>query len=300
LHPYDYTRENYSKLLWVAEGTTSYYTSILLRRAGFTPINSFISQLATAIGNDRQRPGRKIQSLEESSFDAWVKFWRNSTNDQNREVDYYDKGATVSMLLDLEIRQRTQNRVSLDDVMRTLYRRFPLSGPGYAVEDFEKVVNEIGGGDFREFFEKYVRGTAELDFTKDLAYAGLDAQETPALDSKPSLGISVRDENGRAIIQRVISGTAGYDAGLNVGDEILSLNGFRLRAGQLQQRMGDFNAGDKIQLTLFRDDQLRQFEVVLRPSETPEVTVKHTENPSELQKKIYASWLNASWPEPAK
>ncbi|MGH7494485.1 MAG: M61 family metallopeptidase [bacterium] len=300
LHPYDYTHENYSKLLWVAEGTTSYYTTLLMRRAGFTSVSSFLNQLATTIRNDRQRPGRKIQSLEESSYDAWVKFWKNAPNDQNREVDYYDKGSTVSMLLDLEIRQRTQNRTGLDEVMRTLYRRFPLSGPGYAVADFEKVVAEIGGGDFREFFEKYVRGTAELDFNKYLGYAGLEVQEMPALDVKPSLGISIRDDNGRVVIQQVNSGTAGYDAGLNVGDEILSLNGFRLRANQLQQRLSDFNAGDKVQLTLFRNDQLRQFEVALRASEALEVTVKHSENPSELQKKIYASWLNTSWPEPGK
>jgi predicted metalloprotease with PDZ domain len=300
LHPYDYTHENYSRLLWVAEGTTSYYTTILMRRAGFTPVGSFINHLATTIRSDRQRPGRRVQSLEESSYDAWIKFWKNSPNNQNGEVDYYDKGAMVSMLLDLEIRQRTQNRVALDDVMRTLYRGFPLSGTGYAAEDFEKAVNEAGGGDYREFFEKYVRGTAELEFARYLGYAGLEVQETPAPGTKPSLGISVRDEEGRAVIQRINSGTAGYDAGLNVGDEILALNGFRLRANQLQQRLGDFIAGDKIQLTLFRNDQLRQFDIVLQPSEVPEITVTHTADPSELQKKIYASWVNASWPEPAK
>jgi len=296
LHPYDYRHENYSKLLWVAEGTTSYYTSILLRRADFTSVSSFINQLATTIRNDRQRPGRKIQSLEESSYDAWIKFWKNSPNDQNREVDYYDKGAAVSLLLDLEIRQRTENRASLDEVMRTLYRGFPLAGPGYSVADFEKAVHEIGRGDYREFFEKYVRGTAELDFAKFLGYAGLEIQETPAPD-KPALGISVRDEEGRAMIQQVNSGTAGYDAGLNVGDEILALDGFRLRASQLQLRLGDFKAGDKIQLTVFRNDRLRQFDIVLRPSEAAEITVKHLANPSELQKKIYAAWMGASWPE---
>ncbi len=300
LHPYDYTRENYSKLLWVAEGTTSYYTTMLMRRAGFTPVSSFLSQLATTVRNDRQRPGRKIQSLEESSFDAWIKFWKNSPNDQNREVDYYDKGAAVSMLLDLEIRQRTQNGASLDEVMRTLYHRFPLSGPGYSAADFEHVVNEIGNGEYREFFEKYVRGTAELEFVKSLGNAGLEVQETPALDTKPSLGISVRDDGGRTVIQQVNSGTAGYDAGLNIGDEILALDGYRLRPNQLQQRLGDFRVGDKIQLTIFRQDQLRQLDISLRIAETPDYTVRHTANPSELQKQIYAAWTGASWPEAAK
>ena len=300
IHPYDYTQENYSRLLWVSEGTTTYYTLMLMRRAGFTSVSSLLNRLANMMRDDRSLPGRKIQSLEESSFDAWIKFWKNLPNDQNREVSFYDKGASVSLLLDLEIRQRTQNRASLDEVMRALYQRFPLSGPGFTSEDFQSVVEEIGAGDYDDFFNRYVRGTDELDFARSFGYAGLEVIETLPDSTRPYLGISTRENDGNLIIHAVIAGTAAYDAGVNSGDEIIALNGYRLRPNQLTARLSEFNPGDKIQLTLFRDEQLREFEVILRSATVPEYSLRRIDNPTDLQKEIYASWLGTPWPEVGK
>ncbi len=299
IHPYDYTRENYTPSLWISEGTTDYYTMMLMRRADFYTPARMLTRLAEIIRDDRRRPGRKVQSLEESSFDAWIKFWKNLQDGQNREVDYYDKGATVSLLLDLEIRHRTENRASLDDVFRAMYKRFPLAGPGFTPEEFQAVVEEIGGGKYEEFFDNYVRGTAELDFAKFLGYAGLNVKESMPTDGV-TLGIAVREQNGAAVVQSIFAGAPAYEAGLNSGDEIVALNGFRVRANQLDARLADFKAGEKITLTLFRDEELREFEVTLRAPDVPEVSVQLTEQPTELQKKIYASWMATPWPEPQK
>ncbi len=299
IHPFDYTRENYSPSLWISEGTTDYYTMMLMRRANYHTPARILTLLAEVIRNDRRQPGRKVQSVEESSYDAWIKFWKNSQDAQNREVDYYEKGSAVSLLLDLEIRQRTENRASLDDVMRTMYKRFPLSGPGFAPEDFEKVVAEIGGGSYGEFFDNYVRGTAELDFAKHLGYAGLSVKETMPTTGV-ALGVNTREQNGAAYVQNIFAGSPAYEAGLSNGDEIVALNGFRVRANQLETRLAQFKPGDKIKLTLFRDEELREFEVTLQPSPTPEVSVQLVEQPTDLQKKIYAGWINAPWPETQK
>jgi predicted metalloprotease with PDZ domain len=296
IHPYDYTRENYSPSLWISEGATNYYTMMLMRRAKYHTPARMLTRLAEMIRNDRRRPGRKVQSLEESSFDAWIKFWKDSQDEQNREVSYYEKGSSVSLLLDLEIRRRTENRASLDDVMRAMYKRFPLSGPGFTPEDFENVVAEIGGGSYREFFDDYVRGTAELDFAKHLGYAGLRVKETMPTTGV-ALGVNTREQNGAAYVQSLMAGSPAYEAGVNTGDEIVALNGVRVRASQLEARLADYKPGDKVKLTLFRDEQLRELEVTLQPPQAPEVSVQLVEQPTDLQKKIYASWMAAPWPE---
>lgn len=296
IHPFDFTKENYSPSLWISEGMTDYYTTILLRREGLRSIASLLTELARMIENDRRRPGRRLQSLEESSFDSWIKFWRNHEDSQNREVSYYDKGGDVSLILDLEIRQRTQNRGSLDQVIRRMYQAFPLSGPGFTPADFQRVVEEVGESSFEDFFAQYVRGTAEIDFAAFLRYAGLEVQEIPANPPKPWLGIAVAEREGRTLITSVIAGSPAYAAGLNTGDELVALNDYRIRAEQLLDRLADCKAGEEIRLTVFRHEKLRQFQVKLAASEVPEVIVRHSSNPTDLQKQIYTDWLGTAWP----
>lgn len=299
IHPFDFTKENYSPSLWISEGMTDYYTKILLRRQGLRSIASLLTELAKMIENDRRRPGRRLQSLEESSFDSWIKFWRNHEDSQNREVSYYDKGGAVSLILDLEIRQRTHNRGSLDQVMRRMYQAFPLSGPGFTPADFQRVVEEVGESSFEDFFAQYVRGTAEIDFATFLRYAGLEVQETPANPTTPWLGIAVAEREGRTLITSVIAGSPAYAAGLNTGDELVALNDYRVRAEQWLDRLADSKAGEEIRLTVFRQEKLRQFHVKLAASEVPEVSVRHSSNPTDLQKQIYTDWLGTAWPAEA-
>lgn len=296
INPYDFTRENYVEELWVSEGTTDYYTGVLLRRAGFVAIDDFLDQLEQKIRSDKSRPGGKIQSLAESSFDAWVKFWKNSPNAFNSEVDYYEKGETVSLLLDLEMRQRSENRASLDELMRALYKRFPLSGPGFTNTDAQKIAEELTGSNFTEFFRDYVFGTAEIDFKKFLVYAGLEVAEKEDKENKARLGMITANVNDRTMVRGVSAGSAAYLAGIDRNDELLALNGIRVRHSDLEARLLDFKPGDEVTLTIFRDDQLRQVEVTLQPS-LPEYQVTRVKEPNELQKKIYCSWLGEEWPE---
>ncbi|MBF8296732.1 MAG: peptidase protein [Bacteroidetes bacterium] len=292
--PYDYMRENYLNELWVAEGTTSYYGELLLVRAGFIPVSGMLDGLASGVQSDRQRPGNKVQSVTESSFDAWIKLWKGNQQSYNSETDYYGKGSDVSLVLDLEIRQRSKNKYSLDDVMRTLYRRFPLSGKGYTVNDLQKIAEELAGGSLQSLFDNYVFGTTAIDWESTLRYAGLELQAKDS-ERKTWLGLQSSDQNGRARAWQVIAGSPAYDAGLDIGDEVLAINGRRVRSSDLQERIAEFKPGEKVKITLFRDDTLREFEVALRLQDVPPYKVVRSAQPTPLQKSIFESWLNAKW-----
>lgn len=182
LNPYDFSRENYTDLLWVAEGATSYYADVLLVRAGLLKPKEFHKRLAERIGDYRDRPGRQVQSVAEASFDAWIKFNRPTPDSVNTTVSFYSEGALATMLLDLELRRRTDNGVSFDDVLRDLYRRFPLSGPGYTSSELIESVERLSGQEFDGFFADYVFGTKEMEFETALATAGLELHFEPAKD----------------------------------------------------------------------------------------------------------------------
>jgi len=293
--PYDFTKENYTEELWLAEGGTDYYTTILTRRAGFNTVEQTIEALGNLIRNVKSRPGRHIQSAAESSFDAWVKLWKNSPNAFNSEVDYYDKGEQLSLLLDLEIRRRSENRASFDGAMRGLYKKFPLGKKGYTNADVQKAAEELTQSSFVEFFRDYVYGVKEIDFAAFLAAAGLEVIEKKRDNAAPDLGLFIVPTGERSIIRRVNTGSAAQAAGLDWGDELLALNGKRVRSTDLNDRLKDFKFGDKIRLTVFREEQLREFEVTL-PAPLPDDQVQRVKAPTELQKKIYQSWLGAEWP----
>lgn len=174
LQPYDYQRENYSTLLWVAEGTTSYYDDLTLVRTGLLTPKQYLEQIGKTIDEWQRRPGGAVQSLSESSYDAWIQYRQKTPDDVNATVSFYSKGALVSLLLDLEIRHRTAGRRRLDDVMKVLYRRFPLGAGGYQQQDLKSVVETIAGGSFEPFFQAYVDGTAPLPLADALPQVGLE------------------------------------------------------------------------------------------------------------------------------
>ena len=173
LGPFDYENENYTKLLWVAEGATAYYEGILLRRAGLITDKEMIDSKANMIEQLQNRPGRFETSLEEASLDAWIKYYRQDENAINNQISYYDKGEIVNMMLDIVIRTASGGAKSLDDVMRHLYNEFYKKNRNYTPEDFQKAAELAAGKSLDDFFSKYVRGEAEIDFAGILRGIGL-------------------------------------------------------------------------------------------------------------------------------
>lgn len=323
---YDYQRENYSKLLWVVEGTTSYYDDLVLVRAGLIKAGDYLKLLGEAIDAMRRRPGELRQSLEESSFDAWIKFNKPTPDSVNSTVSFYAKGAMVSLALDLEIRARTQNRRSLDDVMRLLYERFPASGPGYTRDDLIKLVEEVAGSPFRPFFADYVVAAEPLPLEKMLSAVGLELYLKPmkrdrigeplALDSEDGsenqesdtaelpmiayLGLNLRDDDGRATVSSVLADGPAYVAGVIPGDEVIALDGRKLSASDLDGRLSKLKPGDEISLAIFRRDRLRELRIMLAGRPDAKWALRRVEEPTESQRSTYESWLGQPWPKRAE
>jgi predicted metalloprotease with PDZ domain len=223
-----------------------------------------------------------------------VKFWRSTEQSFNLESDYYSKGAGVSLLLDLEIRHRSGNARSLDDVMRTMYKRFPLAGTGYTLVDFQGVAEEVSGGSLREFFAYYVFGTKPLPWEEILAYAGL-ALTRKDTSFKPWIGLVTNDSGERTRVAQVVAGSPAHVAGLDSGDELLALNGYRVRSADLNERVNQLTEGEEITLTVFRNDRLREYRLKVGRGPVPAYAIAKLPAPTELQKHIYQSWLGASF-----
>src|SRR5262249_23640864 len=201
---FDYTRENYTRSLWVMEGVTSYYDRHLLVRAGLLSPKSYLEKLGEELARLRQTPGRFAQSLEESSFDAWIKFYRPDEATPNATVSYYLKGSLVAMAIDLEVRSKSKR--SLDDVMRLLWERYGRAPEGFHDDDVRSLFEAATGVDLGGLFGAHVRGRAELDLERWLALAGLKVESPPAEGGEPDggwLGAQTREIAGRLSLASV-------------------------------------------------------------------------------------------------
>jgi predicted metalloprotease with PDZ domain len=299
LGPFDYTKENYTRLLWVAEGITSYYEALFVLRAGLMSENEFLNAVARQIEQLQHTPGRLVMSAEEASYDAWIKGYRPDENSINSSVDYYNKGAVVGLLLDLEIRNRSHNSKSLDDVMRYLYDEFYKKGRNYTPEDFQRACELIAGTSLDPFFAKYVRGRDELNYDEALAVAGLKLDTvgstlTPRPGEQAYLGADLAQEGERLMVRRVLSGSPAYEQGLNAGDQILALNNMRANKDFLDARLAEKKPGDPISLTIFRDDDLSTLLIKLGSTIDVPYSIVPVEHPTELQKTIRQKWLQSA------
>jgi len=296
LGPFDYTQENYTKLLWVAEGITDYYANVALRRADLISAEDFLEGTARAFQDLQSTPGRLVQSAEEASFDSWIKYYRQDENSINSQVSYYDKGAILGLLLDLEIRKRSSGRKSLDDVMRYLYTEFFKQGRNYTPADFQKTCELMAGSSLEEFFARYVRGKEELDYNAALEAAGLKLDKGVVMVGgkpleRPVLGAELEQDQDRLMVRNVRAGSAAYEQGLNAGDQIVALDNMRVTRDSLIARLGEKKPGDLINLTIFRFDDLSTLLIKLGARTEGAYKIVPLTTQTDLQKQIYRAWL---------
>ena len=295
LGPFNYTQENYTKVLWVAEGITDYYADVALRRANLVTEQEFLSATARAFQNLQNTPGRFEQTVEESSYDSWIKFYRQDENSVNSQVSYYDKGAILGLLIDLEIRKRSNGSKSLDDVMRYLLTEYYKKDRNYGPQDFQKICEMMAGSSLEEFFAKYVRGRDELDYNAALNTAGLQLETTKTEAGKPEekafFGADTEWDNNRLIVRRVYAGSPAYDQGLNTGDQIVALNNMRVTKEFFDARMAEKKPGDLINLTIFRFDDLSTLLIKLGRTTEGTYRIVPLPNQTDAQKRVYKAWL---------
>ncbi|HEX8335974.1 MAG TPA: PDZ domain-containing protein, partial [Pyrinomonadaceae bacterium] len=246
--------------------------------------------------------GRLEQSLEEASFDAWIEYYRPDEQTVNTNVSYYDKGAIVSLLLDLEIRRRSGGARSLDDVMRALYNDFYKKNRNYTSEDFQRAAERAAGASLEEFFRRNVRGREELDYEAALAWVGLrldiasDAAGRPA-PQVASLGATLEEKDGRLTVKNVPAGTPAYEQGLSAADQIVAVDGYRATLAFLNDRVADKRPGEQMALTVFRADELRTLNIRLGARAAATYRIVPTPAPTEQQRRNYQAWLGAPFPK---
>jgi predicted metalloprotease with PDZ domain len=291
LEMFDYDGENYTPSLWFSEGTTSYYDLTIPLRAGIYDAKSFLKNLSKEITRFLNTAGRRVQPLSESSFDAWIKLYRRDANSDNSQMSYYLKGEMVSLLLDLLIRKRHGNKRSLDNVMRQMWQQFGKDEVGFTPAQLQEVIESVAEVDLNNFFNRYLETTEDLPFDEYLAPFGLRLAADEVDDKPPYLGATVKSENGREAIKFVEIGSPAQRGGLDAGDELLAIDGLRVTADQLSDRLKDYQPGDTIQVSFFHQDELKTSSVVLAPPRPTSYQVVPVKNPSPEQEKNFAGWL---------
>ncbi|MFP5441054.1 MAG: M61 family metallopeptidase [Gammaproteobacteria bacterium] len=278
--PYDLSRENYTRQLWAFEGFTSYYDDLLLVRAGVISPASWLDLLGQNITRVLRAPGRLKQSVAESSFDAWTKFYRQDENSPNAIVSYYAKGALVALALDLALRRETGGTRSLDHLMRELWQRHGLPAHGVPEDAIGMLLVELGGESLRALFDDAVHGTDDLPLAELLATMDIDlclraaegatdnggkpgAKGGKVRRPRPSLGIRTAGDGLGARIQHCFEGAPAMAAGLSAGDVIVAVGGLRATHANIEKLLAGWAVGDAVTLHAFRRDELRECRVTL-------------------------------------
>ncbi len=284
---YDYEAEQFFEELWIAEGITSYFDDLFVVRCGlFTP-EEYLTRLSTTIQAVQSSHGRLVQDLANASWDAWVKHYRPDENTPNARISYYLKGCLVAWLLDARLRQASDDRTKLDDVMRQLWIRYHETG--YTHDDFADIVEELGNSTIRQWLDQQLRSTTEFDFAPALEHFGLCFQpvvidENTKADPKGWIGCETAPQDGKLMVRRVFRNSSADRAGLNVDDELISIGGYRITADSWTTRLNDSPLEKPLELLVSRRGKIRQLELICPPKPTHswQLVANPTQDPSRL------------------
>lgn len=362
---YDYENEVYTDGLWIAEGITSYYEDLALVRAGLISKSEYLARLSSNVETVQRTEGRKVQSLKESSYDTWIKFYRPDENSSNTRISYYSKGAVVAFLLDAKIRKLTKGEKSLDDVMQAMFTQYSESG--FTSKEFRELASEVAGEDLSDWFATAIDSTDELDYSdieaigvvvptpakkpeskasepkkavekseaklqdapkkktkkqrreerrkaklaekkkavesekssdgkadskKPATSAAKPAAPAPVFKGRPWLGISTSSSDGKTTISRVTPESPAFDVGLNIDDEVIAINGYRITRS-IDSRLSQYEVGDEIEMLISRRGQLQTVEIEIGSREFESWRLRFVSKPSDAQKKQMELWLKS-------
>lgn len=284
---FDYTRENYTELLWFFEGITSYYDDLFLVRSGLIDVPRYLKLLAKTINGVAATPGREVQSVAQASFDAWVKYYRSDENTPNATVSYYTKGSLVGLALDLTL--RTEGTGSLDAVMRQLWT---ASGGGPVDEAaIAAALQQVGGRSYADELAAWVHGTGELPLQPLFEKAGVEVK-TEAAGFGAALGLRLSEGALTGVqVRGVLRGSPAERAGVSAGDELLAVDGWRVR--RLDEAQQWLAAGQAFELTLVRDQRLRTLRLQPADAPAPTLALAPADKPLRATAALRRAWLGS-------
>jgi predicted metalloprotease with PDZ domain len=288
LGPFDYENENYTHNLWLSEGMTSYYSGVILQRMGKISNQGYANRIAAEISSVENTPGNHLESAAEASWDAWIKYYRPNENSRNQTVSYYDKGSLLGYVLNAWIIKSTQGQKSIDDVFKHLYQAYYKKlNRGFTDAELEDAFSKVAGTSAKPIFESYVYGVQTPDYKNLFNEFGFTWSNTNEGKSIPYLGFT-------AVAGKIISvyrGASAYMNGLNVGDEIVSVNKANFEG--LDKLLADKKVGDTILFTVKRDGLERRFVVPVQQSPLLAFSLTDQKTLNENQKKLRLKWLGS-------
>ncbi len=310
LGPFDYSRENYTKLLWFHEGLTDYMDNLIAMKAGVVTWSTVTKEWSKRWAENGERPGRMEQSLEEASFDTWIRFYKPTEFTPNSTVDYYEVGALVGLMMDAQIRVGSKGSKGMEDLFALLWQRHGEKGLTDA--DIRKAYQELSGLDPEPFWNAHIRHGGPLDSAAIEAAYGLKFEAKAPWEALPTedlkdaslarfaksyVGLEFGTTPDVPIIKNVIPGSPAFTAGLSYGQEILAVNGWRTTLGtEVQQRISDVPVDDKILFTVVERGRVTTISVTV--IENPRRTFAILPNPAatDEQKVVFTKWTGQPFP----
>jgi len=288
LGPFDYDNENHTFGLWEAEGWTSIYDNIFIRRCGVLDNKEYYEFIEREVNDIMRFQGRFNQTLFESSYDTWIKYYRQDENSKNSTVSYYTKGALVALMLNIEIITSSNCEKSLDDALKALWEDYKKNpAHGFTNKRIKEICEGLAGKDLSGFWNKYLIGLDELPLFDYFKKAGLGVKNTT--ENLVTFDIETSQANGKVMITKVFDGGCGYTCGLNNGDEIIAIDNIRIEK-DYEKMLKHFKYNDEVKVLINRKGIIKEFFVKLSPA-IPKYEIYEMENMSEEQKKVLNKWL---------
>ncbi|HXW95736.1 MAG TPA: PDZ domain-containing protein [Nitrososphaerales archaeon] len=292
----DYEREQYTNSLWIAEGITTYYEHLLLRRAKIYSVPEFLDNIADLINRYLATPGRRLQSAEESSYDSWIKFYRPYENSVNAEISYYTLGALLGMTIDLSIRRATRGEKSLDDVMKKIFSDTGGKGSGYTDQEFKEACDSVAGENLDGLFETHVRGATDIKFDHYLGYAGLTLVPWSGAEGKGAYaGLKFVDTKQEPFVDSVLSDTPAAEAGIFPGDELIGVDGIRFDKIKFKENLRFYvensKPGRTLTFTVGRAGRLEEVRVRLGRRPVVRYKIQPQQSVNAEQRSLFRGWV---------
>jgi predicted metalloprotease with PDZ domain len=288
LGPFNYDQENYTNLLWVMEGFTSYYDELILRRIGLVSQEEFVSKIQSTVNYVEGTVGSRVQSLAHSSFDAWIKGYRPNENSSNTTMTYYSRGQVIAAIFDVMMVTKYNGKKGLDDFMRHVYLKYAKElKRGITDQEFKKELEDFLGQDLTPFYAKYIEGTEIPPYNEYFSKVGVTVNYTGS--KKPSFGATLKQEAGKVLVKNVRSESSAEKAGLSVNDEIIACDGYRVDQSACESYVNSMAEGDETELLISRDDIVFPLLVKMYSFEKPQFSFSISTN--ETTKNLFSYWL---------
>ena len=294
LGPFNYNEENYTTALWIMEGFTAYYDNLIVRRCGFYNEGEYLQQLAIDFNTVYNRPGYTLQSAAAASFDTWIKQYRPDENSQNTSISYYNKGAMLAAALDTKIIAHSKGNKRLDDVLRLAYDTFYLiESRGFEEGEFQKLAEQVAGTDLSDIFSA-AHELSELDYNRYFNAVGYEIVDNNKENKSLSLGIKTVNNDTRVLIKNVDRDSAAWKAGLNVDDELIAINGYRMdpNGKAIDHVLANAQVGERVEIIVARDGIIEYIPLLLQYADKRSFAIQRMESASAEQRRLGDIWLS--------